>query len=105
MGTYHLAYKGGGPMPDSDAEREAAMAAWGAFFTGIGAGVVDAGNPFGPATSISSSGAVTDGASSGISGYSIISSGSLADATATAKSCPILQHGGSVEVHEIFPAM
>ena len=24
MGTYHLAYKGGGPMPDSEAERKAA---------------------------------------------------------------------------------
>lgn len=104
MGTYHLAYKGGS-MPETDAEREASMAAWGTFLGGLGAAVVDAGNPFGPATTIASSGAVSDGAGSGLSGYSIISSGSLSEATAAAKGCPILAHGGSVEVHEIYPAM
>jgi hypothetical protein len=104
MGTYHLAYKGGS-MPETDAEREASMAAWGAFLGGLGEAVVDAGNPFGPATTVAPNGAVSDGATSGLSGYSIISSGSLSDATASAKGCPILAHGGSVEVHEIFPVM
>ena len=104
MGTYHLAYKGGS-MPESDAEREASMAAWGAFLGGLGDAVVDAGNPFGAAATIAPSGAVTDGSAAGLSGYSIISSDNLADATASAKGCPILAHGGSVEVHEIFPVM
>ena len=104
MGTYHLAYKGG-TMPDTDVEREAAMAAWGTFLGGRGDAVVDAGNPFGPAMTIAPSGAVSEGATSGLSGYSIITSGNLTDATASAKGCPILAHGGSVEVHEIFPVM
>ena len=104
MGTYHLAYKGGS-MPENDAEREASMAAWRTFLGGVGEALVDAGNPFGPATTIASSGAVSEGATSGLSGYSIISSGSLADATATAKACPIFAYGGSVEVHEIHPVM
>lgn len=104
MGTYHLAYKGGA-MPETEDDRNAQMAAWGAFFGGIGDAVIDAGNPFGASMSIASSGAVSEGASSGISGYSVISAGSLADATATAKTCPILGEGGTVEVHEIHPVM
>lgn len=104
MGTYHLAYKGGA-MAETDAEREAAMAAWGTFLGGLGEQLVDAGNPFGPATTVAPGGTVSDGAASGLSGYSIISSASLSDATATAKDCPILSQGGSVEVYEIFPVM
>ena len=104
MGTYHLAYKGGA-MPETEDDRNAQMAAWGAFFGGIGGAVVDAGNPFGASMSIASSGAVGEGASSGISGYSVISADSLADAAAAAKTCPILAEGGTVEVHEIHPVM
>jgi hypothetical protein len=104
MGTYLLAYRGGG-MPETDAEREESMKAWGAFLGGLGSDVVDAGNPFGSAATVAASGGVSDGASSGLSGYSIISSGSLGDATAKAKGCPILTAGGTVEVHEIFPVM
>ena len=103
MGTYLLAYRGG-DTPGTDAEREEGMKAWGAFLGGLGDNVVDAGNPFGQAATVGAGG-VSDGASSSLSGYSIISSGSLSDATATAKGCPILSQGGSVEVHEIFPVM
>jgi len=104
MGTYLLAYRGGA-MPETDAEREESMQAWGAFLGGLGADVVDAGNPFGPAKPVAASGGVSDGASSGISGYSIISSGNLGDPAVKAKNCPILAAGGAVEVHEIFPVM
>jgi hypothetical protein len=103
MGTYLLAYRGG-TMPATDAEREESMQAWGTFLGGLGDSVVDAGNPFGEAATIGADG-VSQGASSGLSGYSIISSGNLADASAQAKGCPIIAAGGSVEVHEIFPVM
>ena len=104
MGTYLLAYRGGATA-GTDAEREESMKAWGAFLGGLGDAVVDAGNPFAGAKTVVASGGITDGASSGLSGYSIISSGSLGDATSQAKGCPILAAGGSVEVHEIFPVM
>jgi hypothetical protein len=103
MGTYLLAYRGGS-MPATDAEREESMKAWGTFLGALGDSVVDAGNPFGQAATIGAGG-VSDGASSGLSGYSIISSGTLADASAQAKGCPIIAAGGSVEVHEIHPVM
>jgi hypothetical protein len=42
----------------------------------------------------------TDGGKSGADGYSIVSAGSLNDAAAKAKGCPVLASGGSVEIDE-----
>ena len=47
MANYVLAYTGGG-MAQTEAEREAAMAAWGAWFGTLGPAIVDAGNPCRP---------------------------------------------------------
>ena len=103
MANYLLAYKGGG-MAETDAEREAAMAAWGAWFGTLGPAIVDAGNPFGPSAAVGPGGA--DGAaSSGLSGYSVLSADSLTAATELAKGCPVLASGGSVEVYETVPVM
>jgi hypothetical protein len=104
MANYLLAYKGGG-MAQTDAEREAAMAAWGNWFAGLGAAVVDAGNPFGPSASVAPGGGVGEGASSGLTGYSVLAADDLAAATALAKDCPVLASGGSVEVYETIPVM
>jgi hypothetical protein len=54
---------------------------------------------------VASNGTVSDGAASGISGYSILKAESLAAASAMAKGCPILSSGGSIEVYETFNAM
>lgn len=104
MANYLLAYKGGG-MAATDAEREAAMAAWGAWFGNLGAAVVDAGNPFGPSGTVSADGSVSDGAPSGLTGYSVVSADSLAAAGALAKGCPIFAAGGGVEVYETIAVM
>jgi hypothetical protein len=104
MANYLLAYKGGG-MAATDAEREASMAAWGNWFGTLGPAIVDAGNPFGPSASVSSGGSISDGASSGLTGYSVLSADSLAAASDLAKGCPILANGGSVEVYETFAVM
>jgi hypothetical protein len=104
MANFLLAYKGG-TMPVTDAEREASMAAWGAFIGGFGAATVDAGNPFSAASTIGADGGVSAGAPSGVNGYSIISAADLASAVELSRGCPALAHGGSVEVHEIMPMM
>jgi hypothetical protein len=104
MATYVLVYKGGG-MPETDAEREAVMAAWGNWFGGLGESVVDGGNPFGPSKTVATNGTVRDGASSALTGYSILKADNIAAATEFAKGCPILTSGGSVEVYETYNAM
>jgi hypothetical protein len=104
MANYVLAYKGG-RMAETDAEREAAIAAWGQWFGGLGQAVVDAGNPFGPSMSVASDGTAGEGAPSGLTGYSVLSADNLTAATEMAKGCPVLSSGGNVEVYETFPIM
>ena len=104
MGKYVYTYRGG-RMPETDAEREAVMAAWGAWLGGMGDAALDPGNPFGGSCTISADGSVKDGGAAGIGGYSIVSADSLGAATDMAKGCPILADGGSVEVYEVHEMM
>ena len=102
MGKYVLAYRGGG-MGETEAEQQDAMTQWMNWFGSLGEAVVDGGSPFGPSSSVDADGKVSDGASSGLTGYSIISAESLNDACTKAKGCPVLSSGGSVEVYESLP--
>ena len=99
MGKYVLAYRGGS-TPESPAEQEAVMGQWMSWFGQLGASVVDGGNPFGPAQTIASDGAVRDGGAAALTGYSIIDADSLDAAATMAKGCPVLSSGGSVDVYE-----
>jgi hypothetical protein len=98
MGKYVLVYKGGG-MAATEEEQQKAMEAWGAWFQGLGDSVVDMGNPFGPSTGVSAGGA-NGGATSSLTGYSIVSAASLDDAAGKASGCPIFASGGSLDVYE-----
>jgi hypothetical protein len=93
MGTYVLAYRGGG-APEGEAAQQAVMQAWTSWFAGLGDAVVDGGAPFGASAVVGGSSAA------GLTGYSVISAGSLDAATAMAGGCPILTDGGSVDVYE-----
>jgi hypothetical protein len=104
MANYLLAYKGG-RMAETDAEREAVMAAWGKWFGELGPAVVDAGNPFGPSTSVSANGSGGDGAPSGLTGYSVVTANDLSAAVELTKGCPLLADGGMVEVYETHQVM
>lgn len=96
MGKYVLLYKGG-TMGESEAEQQAQMELWMSWFGSLGEALVDPGNPFGPSAEVGGSGGA---AASGIGGYSIISAESLEEASGKAKGCPLLESGGTVEVHE-----
>jgi hypothetical protein len=102
MGNYLLAYTGGA-MAATEAEQKAAMAQWMDWFGALGTSVVDGGAPFGPSSTVAPDGKVTGGGSSSLTGYSIISADSLADACEKAKGCPVLSTGGSIEVYESAP--
>jgi hypothetical protein len=104
MANYLFAYKGGG-MAATDAERDAAMAAWGGWFGSLGQAIVDPGNPFGPSATVAPGGGVDGGAPSGLSGYSVLTADSLEAASELAKGCPVLDAGGSVEVYETVAVM
>jgi hypothetical protein len=97
MANYVLVYKGGRP---TGGDAQAAMAAWGQWFGALGAAVVDHGNPFGPSNTVGGDGAVSGGAASNLTGYSVLKADTLADATAMARNCPVVANGGTVEVYE-----
>lgn len=102
MANYLFAYTGGG-MAETDAEREAAMAAWGQWFGKVGPAIVDAGNPFGPSTSVGAGG--NGAAESGLTGYSVLAADSIDAAAELAKDCPIIANGGKVDIYETVPVM
>jgi hypothetical protein len=94
MAKFVFIYKGGG-MPETEEEGARLMQAWTDWLGGLGESVVDPGNPFGASSSV--------GASNGgpATGYSIVTAGSLDEATAKANGCPILRApNGAVEVYE-----
>lgn len=101
MPRYLFVYHGGGP-PDSPEEGAKVMAAWQTWLGGLGADVVDGGNPVGPSTTVSAGGVKNDGGANPASGYGIFNARDLDDAIAKAKGCPIIASGGTVEVAETF---
>jgi hypothetical protein len=102
MGRYVLAYRGGG-MGATEADQQAAMTEWMNWFGSLGDAVVDAGAPFGPSSTIAAGGSSSEPGRSELSGYSIISAESLAEAVDKAKGCPVLSGGGDIEVYETLP--
>ncbi len=67
MTKYVLAYHGGA-IPETEEESAAVMAAWGEWMGGLGAALVDGGNPIGEARTITSSGTTDDAGSDPLSG-------------------------------------
>ena len=62
MAKFVLVYTGGG-MPESEEEQAKVMAAWGAWYEGLGQAVLDPGNPFSlSAMNVVPGGAVSEGA-------------------------------------------
>ena len=100
MAKYVLAFRGG-EMAPTEEERQAVMAAWGAWFGELGAAVVEPGAPFSTSASLSAADAApTDGGASGLTGYTVISADSMAAATDLSRGCPIFASGGSIDVYQ-----
>jgi hypothetical protein len=103
MAKFVYAYKGGSVAQNPE-DREKALAAWGAWFGGLGDAVVDMGNPFAGSTAVAADGS-TATATAGLTGYSIVTADSLELAAKLAGDCPVLAGGGSVEVYEAHEIM
>jgi hypothetical protein len=69
---------------------------WCAWQARLGARLKDRGHPAVAATALGASPADTR-----LGGYSLIRAGSLDDALALARDCPMLDHGGTVEIGEL----
>jgi len=89
----------------SPEEMQQLMARWGEWFQKVGAAVVDGGDGLMPTGKMVKTGAVTDGpfieAKELVGGYSILQADSYDEAVEHAKSCPVTQQGGTVEIREL----
>ena len=98
MAKYLFVYHGG-KMASNPQEAKDAMTAWGAWFGALGAAVIDGGNPVAKSYTVKADGSlVSDGGANPASGYSLIEAASVEDAHAKAKGCPLLKHGGTIEI-------
>src|SRR2546429_9506755 len=101
MANFILVYSGGSAGV-TDAEREKAMQAWGAWFGKLRDQVVDAGNPFSEHAKNLSNGSVHDGAiGTPATGYSILQAASPNAAPETARGCPVLLSGGKTTAYPL----
>jgi hypothetical protein len=105
MTKYLLAYHGGS-MPQSKEEGEKTMAAWMSWLNGLGASVIDIGNPTtGNSKTVAPGFKLSNGGSTTITGYSIVEAANLDKAVEMVKGCPQLVAGGTIEVAELSTAM
>lgn len=103
MPKFMFIYHGGG-RPETPEDGAKAMAAWSAWMHGIGADLLDGGNPAGPSKTVSRGGVADHGGENPVSGYSLVSAPDFDAAVKIAQGCPILEApGGSVEVAEALP--
>ncbi|CUH64658.1 hypothetical protein TG4357_01418 [Thalassovita gelatinovora] len=100
MPKYMFIYHGGG-RPETPEEGEKVMKAWTDWMAGIGADLIDGGNPAGMSKTVTVGGVDDNGGSNPVSGYTLINAPDMNAAVAIAKRCPILDAGeGTVEVAE-----
>lgn len=101
MTQFIFAYHGG-KSPETPEEGEKVMAAWGAWFGGLGDAIVQPGAPVGLSKTVSGSGVADDGGANPVSGYSVVSATNMDAAVTMAKGCPMVVDGsGSVEIAEL----
>jgi len=98
MSRYVLAFRG---QPDRRPARDE-NEAWGTWFAGLGAKIVDPGNRVGQVERLNAEPAGTV-AGEVLTGYIVVDAADLGAATALARSCPGLASGVSVEVAETVP--
>ena len=99
MSTFIFAYHGG-KMPDSPEEGQKLMKRWQDWMGGLGAALVEPGNPVGKSKTVSASGVTDDGGANPLSGYSIVEADSIEAAIEMAKGSPHLDHG-TIEIAPI----
>lgn len=99
MTNYVIAYRGGRKFATRE-EGAAYMARWQAWMGGLGASVVEPGAPLGAGKQLSSAG-ISDRGADPLTGYTIVTAGSLDAELELVKKCPHLDHG-TIEVAEIM---
>lgn len=100
MPQYVIFYLGGN-QPSSPEERKQHFSKYMEWIATLGDAAVSPMNPLKNKNTVNSDGSVTTGGTTAMSGYTIIEADSMESALASAKACPFLDIGGSLEVSEL----
>jgi hypothetical protein len=99
MPDFVLLYSGG--SAPTEEEMGGVMQAWDSWYKELGSAIKHGGNPFTPTAKTVEAGSVRDGAPGApLTGYTVITAGSLDAAAQLAEGSPVLSRGGSVTVYE-----
>ena len=101
MPQYVITYLGGN-QPSSPEEGKKHMAKYMEWIASLGENAVSPMNPFKDSYTVTPDGTASAGASTKMSGFTVIKADSMDDALSIAKSCPFLEIGGSLEVSELM---
>ena len=101
MPQYMITYLGG-EQPSSPEEGKLHMSKYMDWLSSLGDSAVSPANPLKDTCTVDSDGTVTTGSTTSMSGYTIIKADSMQAALLTAKACPFLDTGGTLEVSELI---
>ena len=101
MKQFVLVYLGGN-QPSSEVEAQKHFEKYMGWLSSLGDAVVIPTIPLKDTTTVSPDGAIREGGSSSMSGFSIIKADSIEAALSIAQDCPFLEIDGSLEVSEMM---
>jgi hypothetical protein len=103
--TPYLVLIFGGKRPANEAEFAAIVESWSTWGDELGETMVDLGNPFSHAKTITAD-SVQDGVEGEqASGYCIIRAANMAEAVKLTQGSPSVAQGGRVEIYEVFKVL
>ncbi len=92
----------GGEQPSSPEEGKRHFTKYKEWLSSLGDSIISPANPLKDTSTVNPDGTVSTGSSTLMSGYTIIEADSMQVALQSAKTCPFLDVGGSLEVSEII---
>lgn len=101
MAKFVITYLGGN-QPSTPEEGQQHFAKYKEWLMSLGETAVSPANPFKNTQTIASTGEVTSGGITKMSGFTIIEVDTMEAALEAAKRCPFLEIGGSLEVSELM---
>ena len=101
MAKYVMVYLGGNP-PATPEEGKAHFERYKSWLGSLGDAAVSPANPLKGCHTVAPDGSVSEGGTSGMSGWTVVEAESMEAALEMAKGCPFLDVGGSLEVSELM---
>ena len=101
MPQYIITYLGGN-QPSTPEEGQQHFAKYKQWLVSLGDSAVSPANPLKNTQTVNPDGSVTEGGTTAMSGYTVVSVESMQQALEIAAACPFLDIGGSLEVSELI---